>query len=162
MSYIENNLNAGEKIDYFNKPSFKPTILYLFIFVPIVFVILWVFEDFIAYLMPNYFMNWHSTIFRVIITIIFTALYLIGNLIEIYVSEYAITNKRVISKRGLIMRNVEEMNLGSIEGVNLIQGILGRIFNYGSIIISGRGTSKVQFLQIDKPVEIRKKIKHKS
>ena len=95
-------------------------------------------------------------------TTIVAVIFLLFNLITIYVTEYAITNKRVITKRGLIVRSVEEMNLGSIEGVNLGQGIFGRIFNYGSIIISGRGTSDVQFKDIDNPVETRKKIKHKS
>ena len=94
-----------------------------------------------------------------IFPIIFTVIFLLGTLTEIYVTEYAITNKRVIIKRGLIVRVVEEMNLGSIEGVNLRQGIIGRILNYGSIMISGRGTSDVQFKDIDNPVETRKKIK---
>jgi len=103
-----------------------------------------------------------STIAKVICLIILIIFYLVVTLIEIYVTEYAITNKRVISKKGLIVRNVAEMNLGSIEGVNLKQGIFGRIFNFGSINISGRGTSNVEFSEIDKPVEIRKKIKHTS
>ena len=86
----------------------------------------------------------------------------IRDIISIYVSEYAITNKRVISKLGLIRRDVEEMNLKSIESVNLKQSIIGRIFNYGSINISGRGSSDVIFKDIDSPVEIRKKIKNNS
>ena len=103
-----------------------------------------------------------STIAKVTCVIILAVIYLVVIFIEIHVTEYAITNKRVISKKGLISRNVAEMNLGSIEGVNLKQGIFGRIFNFGSINISGRGTSNVEFSEVDKPVEIRKKIKHKS
>ena len=154
MSYIENNLNTGEKINHFTKPSIKPTIILLFIYTPIVFFLIWQ--------LSNVFELLESTIVKVICLIILIVLYLVVTLIEIYVTEYAITNKRVISKKGLIVRNVAEMNLGSIEGVNLKQGIFGRIFNFGSINISGRGTSNVEFSEIDKPVEIRKKIKHKS
>ena len=154
MSYIENNLNTGEKINHFTKPSIKPTIILLFIYTPIVFFLIWQ--------LSNIFELLESTIVKVICLIILIVLYLVVTLIEIYVTEYAITNKRVISKKGLIVRNVAEMNLGSIEGVNLKQGIFGRIFNFGSINISGRGTSNVEFSEIDKPVEIRKKIKHTS
>ena len=154
MSYIENNLNTGEKINHFTKPSIKPTIIFLFIYTPIVFLLLLGLSDVVKLL--------ESTIVKVICLIILIIFYLVVTLIEIYVTEYAITNKRVISKKGLIVRNVAEMNLGSIEGVNLKQGIFGRIFNFGSINISGRGTSNVEFSEIDKPVEIRKKIKHTS
>ena len=145
MSYIKDNLNTGEKINYFEKPSIKPVIVVFFMFFPAIFFISLV-------------LDWIPIIFPIIFTVIF----LLGTLTTIYVTEYAITNKRVITKRGLIVRIVEEMNLGSIEGVNFGQGIFGRIFNYGSIIISGRGTSNVHFKDIDNPVEIRKKIKHKS
>ena len=54
------------------------------------------------------------------------------------------------------------MNLKSIESVNLKQSIIGRIFNYGSINVSGRGSSDVVFKDVDSPVEIRKKIKNNS
>jgi len=154
MSYIENNLNTGEKVNHFTKPSIKPTIILLFILVPIAYVVLLGLGDVVKLL--------ESTIAKVTCVIILAVIYLVVIFIEIHVTEYAITNKRVISKKGLISRNVAEMNLGSIEGVNLKQGIFGRIFNFGSINISGRGTSNVEFSEVDKPVEIRKKIKHKS
>jgi len=154
MSYIENNLNTGEKINHFTKPSIKPHIIFLFILAPIAYVVLLGFGEIVKLLEP--------TIAKVTCLIILAVIYLVGTFIAIHVTEYAITNKRVISKKGLIVRNVAEMNLGSIEGVNLKQGIFGRIFNFGAINISGRGTSNVNFSEIDKPVEIRKKIKHKS
>ena len=149
MSYIENNLNAGEKINHFAKPSIKPFIIFIILFTPIVFVIIWAVIE-------------TSFIMSVLWTFVVAVVLLVREIIVIYVSEYAITNKRVISKLGLISRDVEEMNLGSIESVNLKQSITGRILNYGDINISGRGSSQVIFKQADSPVEIRKKIKHKS
>lgn len=149
MSYIENNLNADEKINHFAKPSIKPTILVLTILIPMIFLFIYAVLE-------------SSMIKGVVWSIIISVIILVKDIILIYVSEYAITNKRVISKLGLIRRDVEEMNLGSIESVNLKQSITGRIFNYGDISISGRGSSQVIFKQADSPVEIRKKIKHKS
>ena len=149
MSHIKNNLNSGEKINHFTKPSIKPFIVFIILFTPMVFLIIWaVFET--------------SIIMSVIWTLVISGVLLATELIKIYVSEYAITNKRVISKLGLIRRDIEEMNLQSIESVNLKQSITGRILNYGNIVISGRGSSQVSFEQVDSPVEVRKKIQHKS
>ena len=41
MPYIENNLNAGEKINHFAKPSIKPTILVLTVLTPMIFLFIW-------------------------------------------------------------------------------------------------------------------------
>ena len=83
-----------------------------------------------------------------------------NNLIIYFTTEYGITNTRVISKQGLIRRDIEEINLSSIESINVNQSIIGRILNYGTIIVSGRGTSKVIFKDIDNVVEVRKLIKN--
>lgn len=149
MSYIKANLNTGEKINNFTKPSIKPPIIQTIIFLPIFFFIGQAIYD-------------GEVILGVITAIFLGAISIIFEMIKIYVSEFAVTNKRVISKLGLIRRDVEEMNLKSIEGVNLKQSIIGRVLNYGNIVISGRGSSQVIFKDIDNPVEIRKKIKHKS
>jgi uncharacterized membrane protein YdbT with pleckstrin-like domain len=85
---------------------------------------------------------------------------MIKNLIIYFTTEYGITNTRTISKEGLIRRHIEEINLSSIESINVNQSIIGRILNYGTIIISGRGTSKVIFKDIDNVVEVRKLIKN--
>ncbi|MCB1591704.1 MAG: PH domain-containing protein, partial [Alphaproteobacteria bacterium] len=54
-------------------------------------------------------------------------------------TEIAITNNRLIFKRGLVARQVGEINIDRIEGVNVLQTIMGRIFNYGRIMVRGMG-----------------------
>ena len=44
--------------------------------------------------------------------------------------EQAVTNKRVVFKKGIISRHSEEMRLGSVETVEIRQSIWGRIFGY--------------------------------
>ena len=61
----------------------------------------------------------------------------IAPMINKYSDEFAITNRRVIIKTGLISRKTFEMNLSKIESVNIDQTILGRILGYGTIIIVG-------------------------
>lgn len=78
-------------------------------------------------------------------------------LINRWTDEFAITNKRVIIKTGLIRRKTVELNLSKIESVNVIQSVLGRILGYGSIQIIGTGGTREIFPNIKKPLMFRKK-----
>lgn len=73
-------------------------------------------------------------------------------------SEYGITNKRVLMKIGFIRRTSLEIFIAKIEGVKVKQTILGRILDYGSIIISGVGGSKDPFDGIPAPLEFRRRV----
>lgn len=86
----------------------------------------------------------------------------IAPLIDKYSDEFAITNRRVIIKTGLISRKTFEMNLSKIESVNVDQSILGRILGYGTIRIVGSGGTKEEFPKIRKPLEFRKKFQEMS
>jgi uncharacterized membrane protein YdbT with pleckstrin-like domain len=79
------------------------------------------------------------------------------SLINYSTSEFGITNKRVIVKVGLIRRISIEVLLNKIEGIQVNQGILGRILNYGSITVSGTGGTKDPFHKISDPLEFRRK-----
>jgi len=86
----------------------------------------------------------------------------IAPIIDKYTDEFAITNKRVIIKTGLISRRTFEMNLSKIESVNVDQGILGRILGYGTIRIVGTGGTKEIFPNILRPLAFRKKFQELS
>ena len=77
-------------------------------------------------------------------------------------SEFAITNKRVIIKLGLVSRRTLEMNLNKIESVNVNQTVLGRILGYGTIVIIGTGGTHEPFPNISNPEEFRKKFQEVS
>ena len=76
--------------------------------------------------------------------------------IRIYSTELAITNKRVIAKFGFIRRNTVELKLDRIEGLRVNQGIFGRVFNYGSVIVSGTGVTQTPIPAIDRPLDFRR------
>ena len=73
-------------------------------------------------------------------------------------TELGVTNKRVISKTGIISRKSEEMKLTSIETVEIDQSILGRMLGYGNIKVSGRGSSDVLFRTVDDPMGVKRAI----
>ena len=72
--------------------------------------------------------------------------------------EHGVTNKRVVFKQGIISRHTEEMKLGSIETVEIDQGIWGRILGFGDIKVTGRGISDVVFRRMDDPMDVKRKI----
>jgi len=80
----------------------------------------------------------------------------ISPLIENWTSEYAITNKRVIIKIGLISRKTLEMNLSKIESVNVDQSIFGRLLGYGAITIIGTGGTRETFSALANPIQFRR------
>jgi uncharacterized membrane protein YdbT with pleckstrin-like domain len=73
-------------------------------------------------------------------------------------SEFAITNKRVLIKVGLIRRHSLELLLQKVEGIGVDQGILGRILGYGTITVSGVGGTKEPFQMISNPLEFRRQV----
>jgi len=82
--------------------------------------------------------------------------------IDMWTSEFTITNKRVIIKTGLIAIKTVEMNLQRIESVNVDQSVLGRILGFGDIYIVGTGGSKERFKYIKKPIVFRKRFQELS
>ena len=55
--------------------------------------------------------------------------------------EFGVTNKRVVFKHGFISRRATDLRLEAIETVGVSNGIIGRIFGYGSLTITGRGST---------------------
>jgi uncharacterized membrane protein YdbT with pleckstrin-like domain len=149
MSYILSNLKDNEKLAFKSSQSIKSLFFWSFIFgfIGLALVLL---KGFVIIMgVSLYLIYWSVLLF-----------FVIKNLITYFTTEYGITNTRVISKQGLIRRDIEEINLSSIESINVNQSIIGRILNYGTIIVSGRGTSKVIFKDIDNVVAVRKLIKN--
>jgi len=73
-------------------------------------------------------------------------------------TEIAVTTSRMSYKRGLIARYVGEINVNRIEGVNVLQGVLGRIFGYGRVMVRGTGVGDILLPPIEQPIRFRKAI----
>lgn len=108
--------------------------------------------------------SWLSQIGYIILGILLLPLAGIGLIfilmavINVWTTELAITNRRIIAKTGLIRRNTIELKVNRVESLGVDQGILGRIFNFGSIVVSGTGGSNAPIPFISKPLEFRRKV----
>jgi uncharacterized membrane protein YdbT with pleckstrin-like domain len=83
-----------------------------------------------------------------------------GGFLQLKSSEYAVTNRRVLVKQGVIVRKSMELLLGKVEGISVDQNIAGRIFGYGSVTVNGTGGGRDPFKGVDKPFELRKAVQH--
>lgn len=70
-------------------------------------------------------------------------------------SEFAVTNKRVIIKVGIIRRKSLDILLTKVESVGLNQSILDRLYGCGTIVINGSGNVSQAFPDVEGPVEFR-------
>ena len=73
-----------------------------------------------------------------------------------YSTELAITDKRVIAKFGLIRRQTVELLHSKMEGMTVDQGILGRILNFGTVVVNGTGSGRTPIRGVSQPLEFRK------
>ncbi len=128
MSYIEQSLSAGERVEGLSK-------LHWFAWIPMV---MWIILG-----IPTLGLTWLIALYE---------------FLRLKFLEQGVTNKRVIIKRGIISRKTEEMKLTSIETVEIDQGIFGRIFGFGKVKITGRGISDFVFKGIDDPKSVKRQI----
>jgi uncharacterized membrane protein YdbT with pleckstrin-like domain len=75
-----------------------------------------------------------------------------------WITEVAVTNRRVIYKKGLIRLHTNEMNMDKVESVQVGQSFLGRIFDFGTVKILGTGEGFEALQTIAGPIKLRNSI----
>ena len=149
MSYIDRTLGKNETVLYRAQIH---SIFYIRIWM--LFVFLSACAGGLAYTYPTYTGAAISMVLFLVFTIFF--LYLI---IPLWTLEIALTNLRIVRKRGLLTRRTHELEVQAIEEVNLRQSFIGRILNYGKIIVRGIGDVDDMILYgVSDPLTFRKEI----
>ena len=73
-------------------------------------------------------------------------------------TEYGVTNKRLMIRRGFIRLLTAEIPTDRIESIYCTQGLFGRLFCYGTLHISGIGGKMPVFFMVHRPYALRRKI----
>jgi uncharacterized membrane protein YdbT with pleckstrin-like domain len=73
-------------------------------------------------------------------------------------TEIVVTDRRILHKVGWISRRTQEINVSKVETVDVDQGISGRIFGFGSVLIHGVGGSWEPLRFIASPLQLRSAI----
>lgn len=75
-----------------------------------------------------------------------------------HTTEIAVTSRRAIYKTGVVRRITSEISVDKIETVLVDQSILGRILNFGTIVIRGTGGGLEPVRNIGDPLTFRSKL----
>jgi uncharacterized membrane protein YdbT with pleckstrin-like domain len=70
-------------------------------------------------------------------------------------TEMAVTNHRVVIKKGLLSRKTIEMLLNKVESIEISETAVGRMLGYGTIVIIGTGGTSEPFHKMAHPLEFR-------
>lgn len=100
---------------------------------------------------------WLIVLGLVLLVVVVGLFLLIWAWVNIKSTEIAITNRRIIAKFGFIRRSTVEINLEKVEALRVEQSFMGRFLNYGTIFISGAGTSVAPIKDIADPLVFRRK-----
>lgn len=148
MGYVENNLMKDEKVIY------KAKVHWMVFLWPVITALIGI------WLIVLGVTNNDETI-GVWGTLIFVFLPLpmgLSALVYSLTTEFAVTNKRIIAKTGLIRRKSVDLMLSKLESVQVDQGLLERILGAGTVTVRGTGGSKEPFTRIAKPLELRREV----
>ncbi|KPJ67982.1 MAG: hypothetical protein AMJ43_00770 [Coxiella sp. DG_40] len=156
MGYVRNTLMYGERLIFYTRPHgvvFAPMFLWL-----IISLLILIYGPRLGL---NTVILLFDTPLHILLSfgaLIIAIIHAISSFIVYVTSEYAVTDKRVLMKIGLIQRNSLEIFLDKIESIKVQQSTPGRILNFGSITISGTGGSKDPFKYIPRPLYFRRQV----
>jgi predicted neutral ceramidase superfamily lipid hydrolase len=69
-------------------------------------------------------------------------------------TEITVTNRRLIYKTGFLARNTIEMNLDKVESVLVEQRVIGRMLDYGRVIVRGVGSGLEPIDRVASPLRL--------
>jgi uncharacterized membrane protein YdbT with pleckstrin-like domain len=73
-------------------------------------------------------------------------------------SSLTLKKKQVILRSGILVRQTIDVPLSKIESIDIRQSILGSLFKYGSLVITGTGGTKQSLAYIARPLTCRRHI----
>ena len=159
------NLQENEELLYVPGLHWFYTIKYMILSLPlfVILLILWSYaEDYAA-------SGWFPGVetvedfqyvlkYAFLAAVLFVLLVFICRIFMYICVEYGVTNKRLLIKKGVIRIVAAEIPIDRIESICCTQGLLGMIFNYGTLRISGIGGSMPAFFMVGRPYALRRKI----
>jgi uncharacterized membrane protein YdbT with pleckstrin-like domain len=145
MSYIDGNLLAGEQVVFRTRLHWKLLVW------PLLFALATVL------LMPALLWQGYWNNLALIAPGV-GLLVLLAAIIRRQSSDFAVTNKRVMMKLGVFSTRSVEILLSKIEAIAVHQSLLGRMFDYGDIVVTGTGGTEESFSNIQGPLELRRAV----
>jgi uncharacterized membrane protein YdbT with pleckstrin-like domain len=126
MSYIDRNILPEEEIIFRTK---KHKIIFLY---PVIWTLFSIYA--------SLYMQHNVVLAKLIWTPWVVAVIFWGNTgLDYLVSEFAVTNKRVMMREGFFIRHANEVRLSTISQVNIEQSLIGQVLDYGTVSLNTFG-----------------------
>jgi len=159
MSYIQNNLNPGERILYATRLHWM--VLIRSIVLDTIFsaaglaLIVWAVAG-------KHTERGEAQAVSIagLLLILFGSAILAVSQIRRNATEMAVTNKRIIIKVGFLTKRTVELFLTKVESVGVEQTLFGRMLGFGSITVRGTGGTNEPFSHVTNPMEFRRQVQH--
>lgn len=166
MKFIKKkNLQGGEELLYVPRLHWMYTVRHMVLSLPFFLLLLIAWAVIKSNAGPGWVMGVNTALITmalikyVLLAAIIVALLIFVWKIFLYLStEYGVTNKRLICKKGILRLVVAEIATDRIESIYCLQGLMGRIFRYGTICISGVGGMMKVFYMVSRPYAFRRRI----
>ena len=75
-----------------------------------------------------------------------------------WTTELALTNKRLVATFGVIRQRTVEQSLAKVESVQIEQSLVGRIFDYGALVVADAGKAEATIPGVSSPREFRRMV----
>lgn len=92
----------------------------------------------------------------------FIAIVWLMAIVQYLTTEFAVSKKRLLTKRGFIQVQTNDMLVSRIESVHLQQSLLGSLLGYGTVMVHGTGGVTLVLAKINAPAPFRQKILEQS
>lgn len=143
MNFLKSQLQPGEEIKY------RARIHYFLFVEPLCLLMV---GGFILCDVSVPIMKWLG------ITVLFLGLVSLVQRIFVKIgSLFVVTNRRVILKTGVLRRRVSELVLNKCEGLQATQSVTGRIFGFGTLVVTTGGATKCYYF-VSKPFDFKRAI----
>jgi len=88
----------------------------------------------------------------------FVLVWMLMTWVTCYFSSVTIKNKQVILRTGIIVRQTVDIPLSKIETIDIRQSIIGSLFRYGALVITGTGGTRHLINYLHNPLACRRHI----
>jgi uncharacterized membrane protein YdbT with pleckstrin-like domain len=151
MSYVEQNLITGEKVLY------KTGLHWVVLVGPIAAGVLFGLPGLALVIGGIVAQSGPSGVAGFVLVVLAAVCILWGFLLR-RATEFAVTNKRVIIKTGMLRRKTFELLLPKVESIAVDEAAFGRMLGYGSVVVRGTGGTHEPFAKVSHPMEFRRQV----
>jgi uncharacterized membrane protein YdbT with pleckstrin-like domain len=147
--YPSSLLSEGEVVQFQLRPHFRALFvpfLWLALAVGImVFGAMWAFDTFL----------------RIPLLVAAAAVFLLGTTVPFLrwlTTQYVFTNRRIITREGILTRNGRDMPLARVNNVSFEQSFMGRILNYGDLEVTSASDESLVIRDVPSVERIQRQV----